>query len=407
MILLEKAATNLVAAAKLAFTGADVSDVAVLVIPSDTSCTINMADSNFNEGFAQHLKILSNLGARRLPEGVAAVQIKTFADSLERGKKSKKTAKDYSSDIRRVLTAISSEFFDNKAVDKLDLSEITAEQTCVIESKLFENSLLAPATLDRLKQGWNSFCSFIGMECWKFTYTTNTIQEYKDDAVSNFDVLRMLDFCQQASKNAKSLAERTRWLRIEILIGLGWGSGLRSCEYANTKFDEVERTGRVTIRNSKHNGSRKVAIIKDTLEAIKELGKLLMDSDSLPPNGGIFEKPDGSHYCTSTFRRWLKKVAKGCGANSNLAKTHGLRHRFAKNFNDYAENDFMLADIMGHSSTSTTRNYARQTFENQRDAIQGANDKARKNALKEAKVAEKAKTCRAIVEGRKNRNYRE
>ena len=183
--------------------------------------------------------------------------------------------------------------------------------------------------------------------------------------------------------------------------------GFALVNIANTKFDEVEQTDRVTIRNSKHNGSRKVAITRDTAEAIAELGKLLRDDGKYPANGGVFEKSDGSHYCTSTFRRWLKKVARACGVNPDLAKTHGLRHRFAKNFNEYAQNDFMLADIMGHSSTTTTRNYARQTFENQRDTIQGANDKARKDAREEAERVAKAKAGRMIAEGRKYRNYRE
>ena len=108
--------------------------------------------------------------------------------------------------------------------------------------------------------------------------------------------------------------------------------GLRSCEYKNANFDDVEQHGKVIIRNSKHNGIREVALTNEAKIAILELKVLLLEHN-YPANGGVFEKSNGKSYSTSTFRRWLKKVADSCGVESEQAKTHGLRHRFAKNFN--------------------------------------------------------------------------
>ena len=153
--------------------------------------------------------------------------------------------------------------------------------------------------------------------------------------------------------------------------------GFRSCEYGNAKFSEVEKENKITIRNSKHNGTRKVGVTKETRAVIIEFRDFLLARNLYPAAGGIFEKSDGVNYSTSTFRRWLKSIAEANSIDSRQAKTHGLRHRFARNFHAHNHNEIMLADIMGHKSTATTRGYARQTFEEQLEAMQSANDEVR------------------------------
>ena len=101
-------------------------------------------------------------------------------------------------------------------------------------------------------------------------------------------------------------------MRIEIMMLLGWGSGFRSCEYGNATFDEIINTGFVTIRNSKHDGTRRVPVTDETQEAVSRLKAILHENGLAPKNGGIFEKSNGETYSTSTFRRWLKKVAAAC-----------------------------------------------------------------------------------------------
>jgi len=218
--------------------------------------------------------------------------------------------------------------------------------------------------------GWNTFCSFLGINDWKFKPQENVGREYKKDVISNVEVLKILDNINEQNKIAESPAELIRLKRQEIAILFGWSMGLRSCEYKNANFDDVEQHGKIVIRNSKHNGMRDVALTNEAKIAILELKALLLEHNLYPTNGGVFEKSNGENYSTSTFRRWLKKAATGCGVESGQAKTHGLRHRFAKNFNSKNGDIFMLADIMGHKSIETTRKYSEATFEDQRDAIQ-------------------------------------
>jgi integrase len=114
------------------------------------------------------------------------------------------------------------------------------------------------------------------------------------------------------------------------------------------------------------------------------LKTLLSKAGLYPVNGGVFEKLDGKNYSTSTYRRWLKKAAIACDVENGQAKTHGLRHRFAKNFNTAKGDIFMLADIMGHRSTETTRKCSEATLKDQRTAIQQTSNMARKTKLANA-----------------------
>jgi len=238
------------------------------------------------------------------------------------------------------------------------------------ERFLFNESGKARKTLARLTVGWNTFCTFLGLDGWKFIRQENVGREYKKDVISNDEVLKMLDCIKEQIKIVENPAELIRLKRQEIAILFGWSMGLRSCEYKNANFNDVEQYGKIVIRNSKHNGIREVALTNEVTTTILELKTLRLEHNLYPINGGVFEKSNGKSYSTSTFRRWLKKVATDCDIEPEQAKTHGLRHRFAKNFNSNSSDIFMLADIMGHKSIETTRKYAEATFEDQRATVQ-------------------------------------
>jgi len=151
--------------------------------------------------------------------------------------------------------------------------------------------------------------------------------------------------------------------------------------YGNANFREAELDeGRITIRGSKNNGERVLPLSDQTRQAILDLKALLVEADHLPPNGGVFEKPNGQTYTTRTFRRWLKKVAKACKVPTHLAKTHGLRHSFIRSFLDFNKDHYMASEAAGHQSVETTKSYGRPTFYELKRAIQNATSQARGNA---------------------------
>ena len=300
----------------------------------------------------------------------------------DKGTKAEKTVNSYFFDAQCVLKTIAEKHFGGTSLGALDLSVITGEHVFEVEQFLFKESGKAPSTLGRLTIGWNSFCLFLGANGWRFVPRENVGREYKKDVISNDEVLQMLEHLKRKAEMANSAVERIRLKRQEIALLLGWVQRLRSCEYANARFDDVEKHGKIVVKNSKHNGTREVALTDEALATIQELRSLLAEADHYP--AGVFEKPNGKSYSTSTFRRWLKKAAAACGIERGQAKTHGLRHRFAKNFNSTKGDIFMLADIMGHRSTETTRKYSEATFEDQRAAIQQVSNMARSIGLAQA-----------------------
>jgi len=310
--------------------------------------------------------------------------LKTRRKGDKRGDKAEKTVNGYCFDVKGVLKEIARKYFGGTDLSELELSAITSNHILEAERFIFKESGKAPSTLSRLTVGWNSFCDFLGMGGWKFIPQENVGREYRKDVVSNDEVLRMLEYIRSQIEEAESFVVRIRLKRQEIAILLGWDQGLRSCEYVNVKFDDAEHHDKIVIKNSKHNGTREVALTSEARTAILELKDILLESGLYPTNGGVFEKPNGKCYSTSTFRRWLKKVAAVCGVEHGRAKTHGLRHRFAKNFNNTKGDIFMLADIMGHRSTETTRKYSEATFEDQRTALQHVSDVARNEKLAQA-----------------------
>ncbi|MCL2047136.1 MAG: site-specific integrase [Defluviitaleaceae bacterium] len=308
---------------------------------------------------------------------VASEQISTFAEYLRANDKAPKTVQGYTSDVKTILKIIAREHFNGMALELLDLSKITQIQVKSAEQALYNADNFKIRTFFRYKQGWGSFCAFIGMKEWQFTQKINATQEYKNEVISNGEVTKTIDYCTEKRLFAKTDTERIRWFRKEIAIRLGYEIGFRSCEYGNAKFDEIGRDGRITITQSKHNGVRAVAVTKEISNIIAEFKNFLEACKLFPANGGIFEKSDGKSYSTSTFRRWLKQTAEACCVAVGQAKTHGLRHRFARNFYSSTLDESMLANIMGHKSMKTTRQYTIPTFENQRDLMQKSVDIAR------------------------------
>jgi integrase len=355
-------------------------------LPEQPPVTLTLHQLTANLGARFGFDAIPGMAAFELPkihaEGMAAVEIERFADYL-RSDRAEKTAQGYYYDVRNVLTTISEGSFGDLPLEKLDLAMITAAQVKQAEQKLFKVSDLKPATLARVKQGWNRFCLFVGMKEWKFTEKINA-EVYSDEVIFTADVLKMLEYCRQQREISKTTADRIRWYRKEIALRLGFEMGFRSCEYGNATFGEVDNRNRITIKHSKANGYREVSVTKETKSVIMEFRGFLIERNAYPESGRVFEKTDGKGYSTSTFRRWIRATAKACGIAANLAKTHGLRHRFARNFGKHTPNQMMLSRIMGHKSIKTTMQYAEPTFEDMQDAIQASVDSACANLLRAA-----------------------
>lgn len=86
-------------------------------------------------------------------------------------------------------------------------------------------------------------------------------------------------------------------------------------------------------------------------------------------SGVLFLNRFGKPLTTRGIGQQLKNYAEKYSLNPSVVYPHSFRHRYAKNFllryNDIA----LLADLMGHESTETTRIYLRKTAAEQKELI--------------------------------------
>ncbi|MCL2610942.1 MAG: site-specific integrase [Defluviitaleaceae bacterium] len=291
-----------------------------------------------------------------------------FSDYLINKDKTRKTVSSYLTDVKSILKVIYDKFYE--VID--DIEDITEEMVKEPAKDVFEKSNYSPCTLKRRKHGWNAFCKFLGKHELKITRKINTTAYFRKNIISTDNVLEMIDHCEKLFKNASTADKKILYARQVIALNLGLNEGLRVSEYKNLKFSDIEE-GMISIVNSKHNNSRQVILTSETIKAMMKIKKLL-------DTKGIFQKENGKFISERTFQRWIKATAKEVAIAPKLAKTHGLRHRFAYNYLIVNKSDIhTLASILGHKSIETTRIYLNLTDQEIKKRMEQASISARRN----------------------------
>jgi hypothetical protein len=150
--------------------------------------------------------------------GMARVRIAEFANALNDGEKAERTYNGYASNVRSVLRKVAKMFFGNIKPEDVDLSKVTKEQIQEVQREIYSGGDFMPASLFRIKHGWNCFCAFVGMDEWKFTRKNNATEAPKADVIENEDVLKILEHCRKMREEATTEKARIRWLRREVAI---------------------------------------------------------------------------------------------------------------------------------------------------------------------------------------------
>lgn len=86
--------------------------------------------------------------------------------------------------------------------------------------------------------------------------------------------------------------------------------------------------------------------------------------------GGIFITKAGNTVDRSNIWREMKSLAREAGVLPGKIFPHNLRHLFARSFYEIEKDIAKLADVMGHSSISTTRIYMISTGEEHRKQLE-------------------------------------
>lgn len=128
------------------------------------------------------------------------------------------------------------------------------------------------------------------------------------------------------------------------------GTGIRISELQYITVEAVKK-GKTEIYNK---GKKRPVYIKETLQ--KDLKKYCKDKGI--DKGIIFKSRSGKPLDNAYIYKEIQHIAGQARVNKKKAHPHSFRHLFAKEYLNAGGNYLNLADILGHSSTDTTRIYS-------------------------------------------------
>jgi len=131
--------------------------------------------------------------------------------------------------------------------------------------------------------------------------------------------------------------------------GARWedGQGLR--------VKSVDIIGQQVNYTQLKNGKRRVVILEQQLLLILNSRIRGKDSENL-----VFTSSKGNVVYYSDFHKFLKKLARSAGITKRVSP-HVLRHSYAQNLYDQTGDIYLVQDVLGHKSLSSTLIYLRNS----------------------------------------------
>ena len=272
------------------------------------------------------------MGQRRSGEA-CKTQIESFREHLEDKELSDNT-------VRAYITAME-QFFSS-------FVEISKKNGLDWKRELQEKGLKAKSINIKLN-AFNSFCGMVHDDGSK----VKTMRVHQATAVSNViseqDYKKLLD----GLKNDGNM----RWYyNIKLLAS----TGARVSEYVRLKKTDFSRGYAEMWTKGK---IRRIYIPKSFLNEADGY------YSSFEPDDFLAVGRDGGQITTRGVSQMLMTFAARYGIDKKVMHPHSFRHMFAIQFLRRNNNISLLADVLGHSSVSTTAIYTRMTKEQQQDAV--------------------------------------
>ena len=272
------------------------------------------------------------MGKRRSGEA-CKTQIESFREHLEDKELSDNT-------VRAYITAME-QFFSSFA-------EISKKNGLDWKRELQEKGLKAKSINIKLN-AFNSFCGMVHDDGSK----VKTMRVHQATAVSNViseqDYKKLLD----GLKNDGNM----RWYyNIKLLAS----TGARVSEYVRLKKTDFSRGYAEMWTKGK---IRRIYIPKSFLDETDGY------YSSFGPDDFLAVGRNGGQITTRGVSQMLMTFAARYGIDKKVMHPHSFRHMFAIQFLRRNNNLSLLADVLGHSSVSTTAIYTRMTKEQQQDAV--------------------------------------
>lgn len=148
-------------------------------------------------------------------------------------------------------------------------------------------------------------------------------------------------------------AERAENERLSLVIQTICATGIRVSELQFITAEAVQ-CGRAEVSNK---GKRRTVFLPDQL---RKLLKSYLQKQKITA-GAVFVSRNGKPLNRSNIWRDMKALCESAGVEPGKVFPHNLRHLFARTFYSLEKDLSRLADILGHSSVTTTRIYTAES----------------------------------------------
>ena len=148
-------------------------------------------------------------------------------------------------------------------------------------------------------------------------------------------------------------AERAENERLSLVIQTICATGIRVSELRFITAEAVQ-TGRAEVSNK---GKRRTVFLPDKL---RRLLRVYLQKQKITA-GAVFVSKYGKPLDRSNIWRDMKALCESAGVEPSKVFPHNLRHLFARTFYSIEKDLSRLADILGHSSVTTTRIYTAES----------------------------------------------
>ena len=269
-------------------------------------------------------------------------QIDEFAGYLKREEKSKNTIEKYIRDVRALAAYINGQ-------------AITKELVIAYKNKLIcEN--YAIRSINSMLASLNSLFAFLGREDVKVKSIRLQQQIYcpEEKELTKEEYLRLLQTARQKGNE-----------RLDLLIQTICGTGIRVSELQYITVESVKK-GEVVV--SLKGKTRTIFIVRKLQKKL-----LCYAAEQKITSGPIFITRTGKPMSRTNIWREMKNLCEQAGVDPQKVFPHNLRHLFARTFYSIEKDIAKLADILGHSSISTTRIYIISTGEEHRRRMEKMN----------------------------------
>ena len=252
-----------------------------------------------------------------------------YAQCLREQERSEATVQKYVQSLRTLA-----EFLSGRAVTKGLLLEWKEELV----------GQYAPASVNSKLAAVNGFLGFCGLGELRLRplKLQRSLFLSEEKALTRAEYVRLVQAAVRAENE-----------RLALVIQTICATGIRVSELRFITAEAVQ-TGRAEVANK---GKRRVIFLPDRL---RKLLRVYLQRQKITA-GAVFVSKNGRPLNRSNIWRDMKALCASAGVEPGKVFPHNLRHLFARTFYSIEKDLSRLADILGHSSVTTTRIYTAES----------------------------------------------